>query len=336
MAVRDGKFVFVGRSAAAKRLVGPNTKVVDLKGATVLPGLTDSHYHLMGVGMREVTLNLELTATLESFLSKVKERVDKTAAGKWVTGRGWIETFWTPQSFPTRQDLDRISPDNPVILTRADGHAAIANSAALKIAGINKNTAAPFGGEILKDKTTGEPTGMLIDAAMGLVRRHVPSVTEAELEEALLLGIKRSLAFGWTQIQTEDGGYSDFELYRKVIADGRGKLRVYNAVSGPGQPSAKLLQDGAKIGDRFTTRTIKIVFDGALGSRGAALLDKYSDADSSGFLTEKLEDIRPMLIEALRKGIQVETHAIGDKASRMILDLYEEAFKAIRESQRKV
>ncbi len=139
-----------------------------------MPGLTDSHCHIFGIGEREMNLNLEGTNTLEAFLAKVKERVTKTERGKWITGRGWIETFWKPPQFPTRQDLDKIAPDNPVFLTRADGHAAIANSAALKIAGIDKNTPAPFGGEILKDKQSGEPTGMLIDKAQALVSSAHP------------------------------------------------------------------------------------------------------------------------------------------------------------------
>ena len=339
IAVKNGRIVFVGSRSGANAHVGKTTKVVDLKGATVVPGLTDSHYHLMGVGTREVTLNLEGTTTLNSFLAKTKERVDKTAPGKWVTGRGWIETFWKPQAFPTRQDLDGISPANPVLLTRADGHASIANTAALKLAGIDKNTANPFGGEILRDKTTGEATGMLIDAAQGLVRRHVPGTTEAEREEGLLLGIKRTLSLGWTGIQTAGGGYTDVELYRKVTSDGRSKLRISNAVSGPGATSQRLIADGATIGsldNRFTMRTIKVVLDGALGSRGAALLKPYSDAETSGFLTAKPEEIRPMLVEALRNGIQVETHAIGDRANRIILDLYEEAFNAVPAKDRKV
>ncbi|MGE3465289.1 MAG: amidohydrolase [Pyrinomonadaceae bacterium] len=338
IAVTKGHIVFVGSSSSARARVGKATKVVDLKGATIVPGLTDSHYHLMGVGDREVTLNLEGTTTLESFLAKTKERVGKTAPGKWVTGRGWIETFWKPQAFPTRQDLDRIAPDNPVFLTRADGHAGIANTAALKIAGIDKATANPFGGEILRDKQTGEPSGMLIDTAMGLVRRHIPP-TDAKPEEALMLGIERTLSLGWTQVQTAGGGYADADLFRKVTSDGKSKLRIYNSVSGPGASAKRLLDEGATVGsldNRFTMRTIKIHFDGALGSRGAALLEPYSDADTSGFLTAKVEEMRPMLAEALRKGIQVETHAIGDRANRLILDLYDEAFKAVPPSERKV
>ncbi len=339
IAVKGGRIVFVGSSSPGKAYVGKATKVIDLKGATVVPGLTDSHYHLMGVGAREVNLNLEGTTTLDSFLAKVKERVDKTAPGRWVTGRGWIETFWKPQAFPTRQDLDRISPNNPVLLTRADGHASVANTAALKMAGINNGTADPFGGEILRDKATGEATGMLIDAAQGLVRQHLPQVTESDREEALLLGIQRTLSLGWTQIHTAGGSYSDAELFKRMMARGKAKLRIYLVTHGPGETSRRLLTEGATIGsneNRYTHRGIKVVLDGALGSRGAALLEKYSDADTTGLLTAKPDELRPMLAEALRKGIQVQTHAIGDRANRLILDLYEEAFKAVPLEQRKI
>src|SRR6185503_2800382 len=174
IAVKAGKIIFVGSNKDARSYQGKSTRVIDLHGGTVVPGLTDSHYHLAGVGAREMTLNLEGTTSLEQFLAMVKERVDRARPGEWVTGRGWIETFWKPQAFPTRWDLDKISPNNPVILTRADGHASIANSAALKVAGINKDTPNPFGGEFLKDSKTGEPTGMLIDSAQGRVSSHVP------------------------------------------------------------------------------------------------------------------------------------------------------------------
>ncbi len=339
IAVKNGRIVFVGSAADAKAYVGTKTRVVDLKGATVVPGMTDAHYHMMGVGFREVTLNLEGTTTLDLFLAKVKNRVDKTAPGKWVTGRGWIETFWKPQAFPTRQDLDRISPNNPVLLQRADGHASIANTAALKIAGVDKTTPNPFGGEILHDKTTGEPTGMLIDGAQGLVRRNVPGTTETEREEALLLGIQRTVSLGWTEIQNPGGSYADGDLFKKVLSEGKAKLRIYHAVSGPGENSRRLLAEGTTIGalnNMFTGRSIKVVFDGALGSRGAALIEPYSDEATSGFFTAKPEELRPMFAEALRKGIQIETHAIGDRANKTILDLYEEAFKAVPPDQRKV
>jgi predicted amidohydrolase YtcJ len=187
VAVKADKIVFVGTNAAAQRFVGPNTRVVDLKGSTVLPGFTDSHQHLSGVGQREMTLNLEGTTSLEDLLAKVKARVDQAKPGEWVTGRGWIETHWQPPAFPTRWDLDKISPNNPVILGRADGHGAVANSAALKLAGVDKSTPNPFGGEISKDKQSGEPNGMLLDAAQGLVRRRVPPTSTEDAERAVVL-----------------------------------------------------------------------------------------------------------------------------------------------------
>ena len=148
IAVKDGKILFVGSNKDAAAYQSKSTRTIDLRGKTVAPGLTDSHYHLSGVGARELTLNLEGTASLDDFLARVKARVDEKKAGEWITGRGWIETFWKPPVFPTRWDLDRVSPNNPVLLVRADGHGVIANSAALKIAGITRETPSPFGGEI--------------------------------------------------------------------------------------------------------------------------------------------------------------------------------------------
>ncbi len=340
IAVKADRIVFVGSNAAAEKFVGKQTRVVDLKGNTVLPGFTDSHQHLSGVGLREMTLNLEGTTSLADFLAKVKERVDQKKPGEWVTGRGWIETHWQPAVFPTRWDLDKVAPNNPVFLGRADGHGGVANSAALKLAGVDKDTPNPFGGEISKDKQSGEPNGMLLDAAQGLVRRRVPPTTPEEAERAVVLGVKRNIEVGWTQVQDAGGSYADVDIFKKLYAAGAIKLRIYKAVHGPGASATRLLNEGATIGafgNRFTFRTIKVVSDGALGSRGAALLAPYSDApDTSGFLTVKAEELRPMLIDALRKGIQVETHAIGDRANRFTLDEYEAALKAVPVSERKV
>ncbi len=340
IAVKADRIVFVGTNAEAQKFVGPNTRVVDLKGNTVLPGFSDSHQHLAGVGHREMTLNLEGSTSLEDFLAKVKTRVDQAKPGEWITGRGWIETHWKPPVFPTRSDLDKVAPNNPLILTRADGHASVVNSAALNLAGIDKSTANPFGGEISKDKKSGEPNGMLIDAAQGLVRRRVPPVSAADAERAVVLGVKRNIELGWTQVQDAGGSYNDVEIFKKLYAAGTIKLRIYKAVHGPGPNATRLLNEGATIGaygNRFTFRTIKVVSDGALGSRGAALHEPYSDApDTSGFLTVKPEELRPMLGEALRKGIQVQTHAIGDRANSFILDEYQAAFSAEPPDQRKV
>ena len=340
IAVAKDRIVFVGSNADAQKFVGPKTRVVDLRGNTVLPGFADAHQHLSGVGFREMNLNLEGTTSLEDFLAKVKARVDQAKPGEWVTGRGWIETHWQPPVFPTRWDLDKVAPNNPVILGRADGHGSVANSAALNLGGIDKSTPNPFGGEISKDKQSGEPNGMLLDAAQGLVRRRIPPTSPADAERAVVLGVKRNIELGWTQIQDAGGSYNDVDIFKKLYAAGTIKLRIYKAVHGPGPSATRLLNEGPTIGafdNRFTFRTIKVVSDGALGSRGAALLGPYSDAhDTSGFLTVKVEDLRPMLVDALRKGIQVETHAIGDRANRFILDEYETAFKAVPSSERKV
>jgi predicted amidohydrolase YtcJ len=340
VAIRGDRIIFVGSNTDVKKYEGKATRVVDLAGKTVVPGMTDAHYHLLGVGQREVTLNLEGITSLEEFTARVRERVAQAQPGAWVTGRGWIETFWKPPVFPTRQDLDRISPDNPVYLVRADGHGAVANSAALKIAGITRSTPNPFGGEILKDKLSGEPTGMLLDAAKELVTKHIPAPTEADNERATVLGVERSIRLGWTEIQDAGGSYMDVERLKKLYNEGKIRLRIYKAVYGPGPQAERLLREGPVIGafgERFTVRTIKIVFDGALGSRGAALLAPYADApDTSGFLTEKEEAIQPMLEAALKRGIQVETHAIGDRANRRILDLYEKALAAVPAAKRQV
>lgn len=332
VAVRYGKIVFLGTTKDVKPYEGKGTKVVDLKGRTVVPGLSDAHYHLSGVGQREMTLNLEGTTSLDDFLSKVKARVDKAKPGEWVTGRGWIETFWTPQTFPTRGDLDRISTNNPVYLVRADGHGGVANSAALKIAGIDRNTTSPFGGEIMKDKATGEPNGMLLDRAQGLVSRHVPAPTKADMEQALIVGAQRSVELGWTQIQNAGASWSEVEMLKNLYTENKIKLRVYEAIRGPGPDAQRLLRDGPVIGlydHKLTIRTIKVSIDGALGSKGAALLEPYSDHDTSGFLTQKSEELLPMFKQALRKGVQIETHAIGDRANRVVLDLYEQAFNEV-------
>jgi len=340
IAVRDRRIVFVGLNEDARKFRGDKTRIIDLGGKTVVPGFTDAHCHIFGIGEREMKLNLEGTNTLEDFFAKVKERVAQTERGKWITGRGWIETFWKPPQFPARSELDKIAQDNPVFLTRADGHASVVNSAALNIARIDKNTPNPFGGEILKDKTTGEPTGMLLDNAQDLVAKNIPKPTEAERQQALLRGIDREIGLGWCEIQNAGSHREDIDLIKKAFGVGKIKIRFVNAVYGPGEDAQRFLRDGATINafdHHFTQRTIKVSFDGALGSRGAALLKPYNDSpDTSGFLTEKPEELRPMFEEALRRGIQVETHAIGDRANRIILDLYEQAFKAVPSEQRKI
>ncbi len=339
VAVKGDRIVFVGSNRDVQKYVGAKTRVVDLNGKTMVPGMADAHQHLSGVGFREMTLNLEGITNLQDFLAKVKERVDQKQPGEWVTGRGWIETFWTPPVFPTRWDLDKVAPNNPVFLGRADGHGTVVNSAALKIASIDRNTPSPFGGEISKDKN-GEPNGMLLDAADDMVGRFVPPTTTAEADQAIVLGVKRDVELGWTQVQDPGGSWFEVGLMQKLYGEGKIKLRIYKALSAPGKEAEQLFRDGPIVGaygHRFTVRSLKLYADGSLGSRSAALLAPYSDKpDTSGFLTIKEQDLQPLLKLALQKGIQIETHAIGDRGNRFIIDQYERAMSAVPRAQWKI
>ena len=339
VAVKDGKILFVGSDAAVAKYVGPATRMLDLNGRFVYPGFVDAHAHFTGIGQREMTLNLEGTSTKTAFLDKVEAAVKRAKPGDWVTGRGWIETFWSPPVFPTRHDLDRIAPNNPVVLTRADGHASIANGAALKLAGISGTSTAPPGGAINLDGD-GQPTGMLIDAAQGMVRRLVPGTTESDLEQALELASDREISLGWTQVQDAHGSWAEVARMRKLLGEGRIKVRIYKTISGPSADAERLIAQGPgapELGDRLSVRDIKVVMDGALGSRGAAMLAPYSDdPHTTGLITTDTVALKGMLERALRAGIQVETHAIGDRANHITLDMYAAALTAVPPAERKV
>jgi len=339
VAARGGRIVFAGSTAEAKKLIGSGTNAIDLRGMTVVPGLTDAHYHLSGVGARELELNLEGITSLAGFLAAVKAQVDQAKPAEWVIGRGWNEGAWKPQVFPTRSDLDKIAPHNPVWLTRTDGHGSVANSAAIKIAGVTRETKDPFGGEIMRDPKTGELTGMFLDNAQGLVGRHVPPEPPGRRRQELILGVERSLRLGWTQVGIPGNSYREVDEIRELYQEKRIKLRIYDAVRGPSDDSRRLLKEGPTIGaydGRFTLRGIKVSFDGAIGSKGAALLAPYADHHTSGFLKWKEADLLPMFEEALRTGIQLQVHAIGDRANREILNLYEKAFRNLPPEKRKI
>ncbi|OYT71591.1 MAG: amidohydrolase [Chloracidobacterium sp. CP2_5A] len=339
VAVRRGRIVFVGATAEAMKLRGPRTRLVDLKGAAMYPGFTDAHCHLFGIGGRELTLNLEGTTTREAFLAAIAARVARTPKGEWVVGRGWIETFWTPPVFPTAAELDAIAPEHPVYLTRADGHASVVNSRALKLAGIDEKTANPPGGDILRDKTTGRPTGMLIDSAQGLVGRLLPKLSPEDYERAAIAGAQRELSLGWCAIHNAGSSLLETSILRRLCREGKIKLRVYNAAANRPLEVETLLRSGPIVGEsngRFTMRAIKAYMDGALGSRGAALLAPYSDAATSGLFVTQPDDLRALCRRALRAGLQIETHAIGDRANRQALDIYEQVFREIPAAQRRV
>jgi predicted amidohydrolase YtcJ len=337
--VVDGRITFVGAGPDALRRAPPGARRLDLHGTTVLPGLTDAHAHLGDIGRRELTFNLEGTKSLAELQNKLRERAAAGPAGSWLSGGGWIESRWSPPVFPTRQDLDSAAPNRPVVLKRADGHALVANSLALRRAGIDRNTAAPAGGTILKD-AAGEPTGMLVDNAMALVERLVPAPTAAEAARALEVGARRSVEMGWTQLQIAGNTFQEVDQLCRLYAAGKIQLRLYDAIYGPGADVDRLLAAGPDpqhCGGKLAVRGIKLYIDGALGSRGAALLEPYSDSPGSrGLLVNQPETLFPLLTAALRRGIQVETHAIGDRGNRIMLDLYERAFAAVPTAERAV
>jgi predicted amidohydrolase YtcJ len=335
----EGRITFVGATPDALRRAPPGARRIDLRGVTVLPGLTDAHMHLDGVGERELTFNLEGTASLEELQNKIRERAGGLPAGAWLFGRGWLESRWSPPAFPTRQDLDAAAPNLAVVLKRADGHALVANSEALRRAGIDRNTAAPAGGRILKD-AAGEPTGMLIDKAQDRVEHLLPPPTDGETLHALEVGAQRSVRLGWTQLQMAGGSFHQVDQLCELYGQGRIQLRLYAALNGPGPEASRLLAQGPALercGNKLSVRGIKLYIDGALGSRGAALLAPYSDSpDSTGLLVNSEATLFPILTSALRRGIQIETHAIGDRGNRIMLDLYERAFAAVPVSERAV
>ncbi len=330
---------YVGDEAGARKRAPGGARIVDLNGATVFPGLSDSHGHLSGIGWRELNFDLTGVESVEALKRRLRERSANDRA-VWIVGVGWIESKWRPAVFPTRQDLDAAVSDRPVVLERADGHAIVVNSRALAIAAIDRSTPDPEGGQILRDPATGEATGMLIDSAMELVRRHIPPATDEEIARALETGASRSVRLGWTQLQDAGTTWREIEQLCRLYAAGRVKLRVYAAIGGPGEDSEKLLAVGGaykSCDPRLTVRAIKLYIDGALGSRGAALDAPYSDAPKNrGLYVTPPDEILRIAISGLKSGIQIETHAIGDRGNRVVLDQYEKALAAVPATERRV
>lgn len=339
VAILDSKIVYVGDNIGVERYACGNANVIDLEGKPVYPGLIDAHGHLSGVGFREVNLNLQGINSLAETIDAVKAYADANPDLPWVTGRGWIEKVWPENRFPSRQDLDAIVPDRPVYLGRADGHAAVINTKAIEMAGITGTTEAPNGGAINLDEN-GEPTGMLIDKAMNLVRPLIPPVSREQNKEALRAATERNVSLGWTSFHNAGSTYSELEQMRELRAEGKLLHRVYQAIRPMLYPEdAEIIyKAGGEIDpDHYVTaRQFKITVDGALGSRGAGFIEKYADYDTYGLVRYDEEDLKPLLIRGLETGVQFQVHAIGDAANRMVLNAYEEALKAVPKSKRAV
>ena len=332
VAVRQDKIIFVGSNDDVERYIGDNTTILDMTGKFVYPGLTDAHVHLKWVGERERGLNLQGLDDLTSVVAKIKAYADNVKDGDWVLGRGWIEKKWPEKRFPNKADIDGFSANKPVVVSRAGEHSILVNSKAMEIAGINRDTPDPEGGSIIRD-AMGEPTGIFVDNAMTLIRSHIPATSREEDKKSLQAGLDFMSRMGWAQVQEAGGNYADLDILKEIHAEGNLKNRVYYSVLS-GVEGAKLLERGVEIStdNMIDVRAIKYFGDGALGSRGAALLAPYDDVGGSGTLLINRDDALPVMIEALKKGVQIETHAIGDYTNRYVLDLYEEAFKAVPEA----
>lgn len=328
MAVRGSRILMVGTEDA---LLGayPDAERLDLKGAVVIPGLIDAHAHLMGRAASLLQADLVGTSSKDEVLQRLTDFAESLPDGAWLTGRGWDQNDWPENEFPTRGDLDAAFPDRPVWLSRIDGHAAWANTAALEAAGLGeiRQAADPEGGEIIRD-ASGEPTGIFIDTAMRLVEEDVPEIGPAELRRGLRLALAETAKYGLTGVHDAGISTEDIRLYKKAIDEGAFPLRVYGMIGGVGATFDRLCREGPILdyGDRLTVRSVKLYADGALGSRGAALLEPYSDApESRGLLRASERQLTQDVIDAMACGFQVNTHAIGDRANRVVLNAYEQA-----------
>ena len=337
VAVKDGIITYAGDDSGdwCAQNTRAGARELHLAGSVAYPGLTDAHGHLLGIGLREMVLNLEGTKSVTDLQARLKAEIAKTPEGQTVYGRGWIETHWPEKRFPNRQDLDAIAPDTPVILSRSDGHAVVVNSAAIAASGITRHTKAPFGGDILKD-SDGEPTGMLIDRAGDLVMGLVAGITPERKETAYVKGAALYASRGWTGIHSMSVAPEDVALIERLAAEGRIGIRVYNSIDVHDDTDLSRMPGHGKHA-QIQTRAIKLYSDGALGSRGAALLQPYDDdPKNEGLVMLTRQRVMPLLKSALLNGVQVNTHAIGDRANRLVLSWYEDEMKAVPVAERKV
>ena len=327
VAIKGDRIVWVGDTDSAGAWIGKNTKQIDLKGAFVYPGFIESHAHIESLGDLRMKIDLVGTPDKTAIVDLVRARVSSAAKGAWILGRGWDQNDWPVKEFPVAGDLDAVSPDNPVVLGRVDGHACWINSRALAIAGITADTKDPDGGKVIRD-TSGKPTGVLVDNAMELVLSKMKMLTLDESIQRVQLALKEAAQKGITLI-TDAGsgrdGSNDLEAFKTLAARNELPVRVYSMAWMPSQTGKTLLSTGPQhFGPYLEERCVKLIMDGALGSRGAALLQPYSDdPGNSGLLMWKEQDLLEVLRLAKQKGIQVAIHSIGDRANRMVLDAYE-------------
>jgi len=322
IAISGDKVIGVGDDIA--RYAGPSTQRIDGRGQTVVPGFIDSHVHMAAIGELLNSFDLRHVKTTAEVAAIVKKAVASAAPGEWVEGRAWDETNWGG-AFPTAAMLDPVSPANPVFLRRVDGHAGWANTAAMKALGITKDTKEPPGGKVVRN-ASGEPTGIFIDRAQQLIAGRIPPATPAQIDKRLARAAEECVRLGLTTIHDAGISRAELDAYRRLLAANRLPVRVYAMIGGSGDLWREYLKKGPEISDRLTVRSIKLVADGAMGPRGAAFWQPYSDdPGNTGLLILKKEEIAAVARDAVEHGFQVNTHAIGDRANRTVLDAYAEA-----------
>ena len=331
-AVRGGKFVFVGTARDAMSLKGPRTQFVDLHGAAAYPGFIDAHAHLLGLGMALQSVDLVGVSSYEEAVSRVVARAKTTKPGEWIFGDGWDQNRWAVKEFPSNEALTRAVPDHPVMLNRVDGHAILANAAAMKAAGITSQTPDPRGGRIVRD-AKGNPTGVFVDNAQSLIANATPKLTTAQRSELLHAAAVESNKWGLTEVQDMGAERETIEALEALASAHKLPLRSYEMVGDDSAALAYYFARGPKkalYDGHLWVRGIKLYADGALGSRGAALLAPYSDdGANTGLLVSTPEHLKARSIDALKHGFQVSTHAIGDRGNRNALDAYQAALDAV-------
>jgi predicted amidohydrolase YtcJ len=331
VAVIGNHIVFVGSSREARKWIGAQTKVIDLAGKRVVPGFNDAHVHFLDGGAGLASVQLRDAASPEEFRKRIGEFAAKLPAGRWVLNGNWDHENWKPAKLPTRQLIDAVTPDNPVFINRLDGHMCLANSLALKLAGVTRDTKDPDGGTIVRD-ANGEPTGVLKDAAMSFVYKVIPNPTEDEMIEAIKAAMRYAAENGVTSVQDMSASPEVLGVYQKLLA--RGELTVRISGHQPLSQWERLVRVGIRAGfgnDKLKIGGLKGFADGSLGSTTALFFDAYlDDPKTSGLPSDEMFPESKMLnniLKADKAGLQIAVHAIGDKANKTILDFFAEAEK---------
>ena len=332
MVVTNGRVVFTGPARAALTYRGSSTRVLDAEGQTVIPGMIDAHVHLLGLGTALRTVDLVGTTSYDQIIQRVAARAKEVPAGAWITGRGWDQNDWGDTRFPSHDALSRAVPNHPVYLTRIDGHAALVNAAAMKAAGLTAAAQDPAGGRIVRGPDN-EPSGVLVDRAMGLVGRAIPAASKEETRAATLAAIRETNKWGLTGVHDAGVGRDVIDVFEGLAKEGQYSLRNYIMVANDDAAIDHYLARGPQSGlydNRLWIKAIKITADGALGSRGAALIEPYSDEPANrGLITIPEGRVKSVAVKALGKGFQVNVHAIGDRANRVVLDEMEAALREV-------